>query len=79
MMACLPTSSTWAWPVESNKSQGRTPVPFLREDGTGTVREVVAGAGRAIGSWCGGVCGRDVMVVVNWWVEGGGGGVILGV
>ena len=38
------------------------------------MREVVVGAGRAIGSWCGGVCGRDVMVVVNWWVEGSGGG-----
>jgi len=38
------------------------------------VEEVVAGAGRAIGSWCGGVCGRDVMLVVNWWGGGGGGG-----
>ena len=41
------------------------------------MREVVVGAGRAIGSWCGGVCGRDVMVVVNWWVEGSGGGGVL--
>ncbi|KAJ6965000.1 hypothetical protein NC652_003041 [Populus alba x Populus x berolinensis] len=74
MIACLPTSTTWAWPVESSKSQGRTPVPFLREDGKGTLREVVvlAGAGRVIGSLSssgldsGGVCGRDLMV-------GGGG------
>lgn len=41
------------------------------------MREVVVGAGRAIGSWCGGVCGRDVMDVVNWWVEGSGGGGVL--
>ena len=61
--------------VESSKSQGRTAVPFLREDGKGTLREVVvqAGAGWVIGSMSssdldniGGVCGRDLMV-------GGGG------
>jgi hypothetical protein len=74
MIACLLTSTTWAWPVESSKRQGRTPVPFLREDGKRTLREVVvlAGAGRVIGSVSssgldsGGVCGRDLMV-------GGGG------
>ncbi|PON65834.1 hypothetical protein PanWU01x14_113230 [Parasponia andersonii] len=30
VMACLPASTTWADPVESNRSHGRTTVPFLR-------------------------------------------------
>lgn len=30
MMACLPASTTWACPLESSSSHGRTPKPFFR-------------------------------------------------
>ncbi|KAJ6964995.1 hypothetical protein NC652_003036 [Populus alba x Populus x berolinensis] len=61
-------------PVESSKSQGQTPVPFLREDGKGTLRDVVVlvGVGGVIKSMSSSdldnvsVCGGDLMV-------GGGG------